>query len=616
MADSINAYSLSDKMNQIKSKIGTNNALDKFVNNKYLAMLQGTGNKDEPNILKMLSDILTSLVGSQDKLKKMLVELMTNNLGSIETKVKQLIKQYSLQLCGCGIETRLSLPLGVINQSESDLVKQIPYVDQYDFYGLFTKDLTDPLQKLQYDNNLNTFIKTKIDAQAPAFTWKNKNNVDVVAFTYIEAEERIKIQSPASSDWGSTGIGLKSFVDLYVDSLTFFPTESTLKQLLDSIFDMKTGDPFEVDFDFLSKLLLSKCNCKPMEDDRSKSTFDLSYDDFRPDKPNDPPLMTNIKFGPVDAPYPLAIIPPQPDLDQTYLNTVSVLSAEDYKKGNRTNRKAAIKKALDNTGKDKNKQDVGINLPLNTKLSFSPNLESDMNLKMILMLPVILTMPLLSPKMSMYFGVLYKRYHIADPSKDLWEDKDEYYIFLEKLIELVIRDLMMFLLKKLYAIIKKEVIALVKRTIIKIMGEKVMGYYNQIQSLVGLYKSLQGQIPPQLPAINFNKCKSILDGIDKLFNIPNVPPGIALPPGISMMGMAKSGLSSTAITQDAVRYMREAGMQISPLPDGSPNPNVLLANSISKALTDNIQNNMNIQISGIGTAAGIPVFIEGGGAAR
>ena len=239
-----------------------------------------------------------------------------------------------------------------------------------------------------------------------------------------------------------------------------------------------------------------------------------------------------------------------------------------------------------------------------------------MNLKMILMLPVILTMPLLSPKMSMYFGVIYKRYYIADPSKDLWEDKDEYYVFLEKLIELVIRDLMMFLLKKLYAIIKKEVIALVKRTIIKIMGEKVMGYYNQIQSLVGLYKSLQGQIPPQLPSINFNKCKSILDGIDKLFNIPNVPPGIALPPGISMMGMAKSGLSSTAITQDAVRYMREAGMQISPLPDGSPNPNVLLANSISKALTDNIQNNMNIQISGIGTAAGIPVFVEGGGAAR
>ena len=612
MADFSQAYSISDKVRQIQSKISTSNTLNGFIDNKYLAMMKNLNfsNKDDQNILKMLSDILVSLVGSQDKLKKMLVEILTNNLPTIETKIKDKLKQFTLQLCSCGIDARLNVPNGVIDQAQP-MPLQYPYVDQYDFYGLFGKDINDPLQKLQFDKNFNTFVKNKINAQSPSFTWKNKDNADVMTFTYIEPEDRIKIGPPNDDPniWGPSGMGLKQFVDLYVDSINLFPPESVLKDLLDAIFNMKEGDPFQFDFDFLAKLLLGKCNCKTIEDDRSKSTFDLTYNDFVQPKPEQPIITTDIKFGPVDAPVPLSIIPQQPNLDGAYLSTVSVLTKDEFIKGNRNAKEQQIKNVIDTTLQNKHDQTNGINLPFDTKFSLKPNLEADANLKMILMLPVILTMPIFSPKISMYFGVIYKRYYITEPNRELWKDKDEYYIFIGKLIELVIKELLQYLLKLLYAKIKKEVIALVKKIIAKVLGEKIMGYIAQIKSIIDLYNQLKGRIPPQLPNISFGNCKSILDNLLKLFNIPNIPPGLPLPPGASMMGMMKSGLSSTQMTQDAVKYMNQFGLNTNPMPNGTPNPNVIIANAMSSAVIQNIQSNARGQISGIIAPNGM---VEGG----
>ncbi len=609
MSNSQNAYSLSDKVRQIQGKISTNNTLNGFLGNTHLPQFQVKNNKDDQNILKVLSDILVALVGSQDKLKKLLVELMTNNLGTIETEIKKRLKQYTLQMLSCGLDARLNVPNGVIDQAYP-FPEQYPYIDQYDFYGLFSKNINDPVQKLQFDNNFNTFVKNQIDAQTASFTWKNADNVNIVQFEYNEPQERIKIGPPVGIDWGPNGMGVKQFVDLYIDSINLFPTESILKNLLDSIFDMKEGDPFDVDFDFLTKLLLNKCNCKSIEDDRSKSTFDLSYYDFTPETNNesDPTLMTNIKFGPVDAPIPSAIIPAQPNLDEAYLNTVVPLTKIEFIKGNRNDKNNQINQAIDSASQIQHEQTNGINQSLGTKFSIKPGLEADMNLKMILQLPVILTMPLLSPKISMYFGIIYKRYYISNPNNELWKDKDEYYAFIGKIIELVIRDLVEYLLKKLFAIIKKEIIKLVKKIIVRILSEKVMGYINQLRSIIDLYNFVKGKIPPTLPKINFGNCKSILDGLNQLFDIPNIPPGTMLPPGMSMMGMMKTGLSSTSMTQDAVKSMNDYGMNINPMPDGTPNPNVVIASSISKAVVQQIQTNARIQVSATGVG-----YSEGGG---
>jgi hypothetical protein len=613
MANSLNAYSTSDKIRQIQGKVNVSNTLNGFLDKNNLSRFLGKNNKDDQNILKILSDILVSLVGSQEKLKQLLVDLLTNNLGTIEVKIKDLLKKYALQLCSCGLDGRLNLPNGVIDQycpTPCPMPDQYPYIDQYDFYGLFTKNIDDPLQKLQFDENLNSFIKREINSQSPSFTWKNEENVDVVMFTYDEANERIKIGPPTGVDWGVNGIGLKQFTDLYIDSINLFPTGAILKSLLDSIFNMKSGGAYDVDLDFLAKLLDKKCNCKSIEDDRSKSTFDLTYNDFIPETTNeqDGTLMTNIKFGPVDAPIPLTLTPPQPNLDEAYLKSVSVLSKDEFVKGNRADKANKIAKAIDDAAQDQSTQTNSINLPLSKKFSLKPGLEADMNLKMILSLPSILTMPLLSPKISMYFAVIYKRYYVQDPTKELWKTKDEYYAFVAKLIELVIEDLIKYLLEKLFAIIKKEIIKLIKKIIIKILSEKVLGYITQLKSILDLYNMIKGMIPPKLPQINFNNCKSVLDNLLKLFDMPNIPPGSIMPPGMSMMGMMKTGLSSTAMTQDAVSDMDDNGMDTKPMPDGSPNPNVVLASAMSKAVIKQLQTNARVQVSTVGVGYG-----EGGG---
>ena len=613
MSDSINSYNISDKIRQIQGKISTSNTINGFIDTKSITSFLNQKNSDDPNILKILSGILVSLVGSQEKLKTMLVDLMAHNLQPLETKIKSNIKKYTFQLISCGVDGKLNVPLGVMDQPiplPSIPQEKYPYIDQYDFYGLFTKNINDPVQNLQFDRNLNTFIKTNIDSQTPTFTWKNSDGVDVAKFTYYEPEEKILIGPPAGVDWGPSGIGAKEFSDLYLDSINLFPTESVLKDLMDSIFNMKEGTPYDVDLDFLNKLLTSHCNCKKSqpEDDRSKSTFDLKYDDFIPEKinENDPTLTTGIKFGPVDAPYPSSIVPKQPELNESYLKSVTVLTKNEFIMGDRNKREKSISDAISTIAQSQNNQTNTINLPLNTKFSLSPNVEIDMNLKMILMLPVILVEPLFSPKISMYFGVIYKRYY--NNNQDLWKTKDDYYLFIGKLIELVIKDLIKFLLKKLFAIVKKEIVKLIKKIIVRILSEKIMGYVSQLQSLLAIYNALKGQIPPQIPSVNFDNCKSVLDNLIKLFETPNIPPGTMLPPGMSMMGMMKTGLSSTSITQSAVEKMNAKGLNTKAMPDGTPNPNVVIANSVSSAMVEGIQGTARIQVSTVGMGYG-----EGGG---
>lgn len=597
MAESTNAYSLSDKIRQIQGNISTTSTVTGFLDAKPLSRYLTKTNKDESNILKILSDILVMLVGSQDKLKKLLVDILTNSLDPIETKVKQLIKQYTLELLSCGIDAKLNLPLGVVDQPVT-----YPFIDQYDFYGLFAKNISDPVDGLYFDENLNTFVKTNIDQSTPSFTWSNQDGTEVVRFTYNNPQEKIRLDSPTTSNWGPNGITIKEFVDLYIDSINLFPTATILKSLLDQVFNLKEGDPFDVDLDFLNKLLFKQCNCKSSgtEDDRSKSTFDLGYYDFVPTEitETDETINTNIKFGPVDAPYPNTITPPQPNLDETYLNNVTVLSKNDFKNKNRSDKSDQINNTINNVNQNVYNQTNDSSISLNTKFSI-PSLQADVNLKMLLTLPVILAMPVVSPKITMYFGVIYKRYYISDPTKDLWKTKEEYYTFLSKLLELVVKDILEYLLKKLFDIIKREIIKLIKKIIIKVLGEKIMGYITQLKSILDIIKTLTGAIPPSLPSINFKKCQSVLDGISNLFNIPNIPPGSMLPTGLSLMGMVKTGMSPTLMTQDAVKNMNDYGMDTSPMPDGTPNPNVIMASSLSKAMIQQLQTNANIQVTTI-----------------
>ncbi len=613
MANFKKGYNISDKIRQIQGKISANSTLNNFINNKQSYSYFNNNNKDNQNIIKVLSDILVSLVGSQEKLKSLLVSTLTTNLPTIEHKIKKIIKQYSFQLISCGIDARLNVPYGVINESVSTFIpeEKYPYIEQYDFYGLFAKDINDPIQNLRFDRNLNTFIKTNIDAQNTTFTWQNSDNIDVVQFTYYEPQERILVGPPVGTSWGVNGITMKSFIDLYIDSINLFPPESILKDLLDSVFNIKEGSPYDIDLDFLTKLLFNQCNCKTTEEDRSRSTFDLTYDDFVADKNNeaDATLMTNLKFGPVDAPIPSAITPAQPNLDSTYLNTIKVLQNNTFNKANRNDRERQISEALNQIEQDQHQQTNNLNNQLNVKFAFKPNLNADVNLKMLLMLPAILTTPLFSPKLTMFFGIIYKRYYINDTThEDIWKTKNEYYDFIGEIIKLVIKDIMSFLLKTLFNYIKKEITKLIKQIVIQILSEKLMGYINQIKSLINIFNMLKGMIPPTLPRISFNNCQSILDGIVSLFDIVNTPPGLTLPPGMSMIGMSKTGLSPTSVTQSAVEKMNNMGLNVNAMPDGTPNPNVVIASALSSAMVEQIQQTARIQVSTVGVG-----FAEGGG---
>jgi len=603
------SYSIKEKVNSIKSKVNTQNTMNDFlgqlpqINQSGLA---GVAQKELDNIFKIFSDLLNIIVGGQDNVKNLITDFITNELEPIELEVKNVFKQVSLELCSCNVDARLNIPSGVINS----LPTEAPYIEQFDFYGLFLKDINDPEQKLSFDENLNTFLKQSIDSQNPTTIWANEDGTQIVKFNFDFEQDRLSItetDSGPSSDWGNNGITITDFMDLYIDTVNIFPKAEIIKQLLDQALNVSKKDPFELDFSEILDLLLKtqgKCNCN-VEDDRSKSTFDIGYEDFLDLNQIPKTINNDLVFGPVD--YPTPELKSRPKIKESLVNNAELLNSNEFSNGRNAEKKDKINAYIDNLTEAAYNDNVDFNLQTpELKATLDPMAKFDVNLKMLLLLPAVLVMSFFSPKIVVYLSILYKRYYIDEPEKDLWLTKEEYYEFAARFILVILKLLVKKILKKIWEWIKREIIKLLKKILIKILSEKLFGYISQLQSLIQIITALFGYIPPTIPRINFNNCHSILDGLEQLFNIPNIPPGIPLPPGMSFFGAFKSGLSPTQMTQQAVDKMSSLGLDTQPMPDGTPNPNVLIANAMSTAVISQIQQNARIQVDTI------PLYGTGG----
>lgn len=600
------SYSVKQKVDSIRSKINTQNTINDFLLKLPELKKQNASGlrKEVDSIFKIYSDLLNSVVVGQDNIKTLISDFVVKELAPIELETKKIIKKASFELLSCNVDSKLNVPFGVIDPSGS------PYIEQFDFYGLFLKDINNPIEKLSFDDNLNTLLKTTIDNQDPSVIWSNKDGVNIVKFDLDYNQDKISIIETTPNNWGPSGVNLSTFVDLYIDEVTIFPKTEILKQLLDITLSVETDEPFELDFNEMLNLILKlqgKCNAN-FEDDRTKSTFDIGYEDFIPETNQTNQINefnTELKFGPVD--YPTPEIKSKKNINESLLNDATILTNNEFKTGKNESRKLNAEKYIDNITEASNNKtnDLVIQTP-ELKIKLDPTIKYDTNLRALLLLPSVLVMSLFSPKFVIYASILFKRYYVDDPNRSLWQNKDEYYLFVKRFIISVLNLLMRKILKMVWNKIKTEIIKMIKKTLIKILGEKLSGYLNQLKSLAQIVESLSGSIPPTLPRIKLTNCHSALDGLEQLFNIPNIPPGIPLPPGISFFGAFKSGLSPTQMTQQAIDKMNSLGLDTSPMPDGSPNPNILIANAISTAVITQIQQNARIQVDTI------PLYGTGG----
>lgn len=112
---------------------------------------------------------------------------------------------------------------------------------------------------------------------------------------------------------------------------------------------------------------------------------------------------------------------------------------------------------------------------------------------------------------------------------------------------------------------------------------------------------------------------TMLSNIKKLLSFKSVS-SQSLPSPLVLAGSSRTGLSETRVYNKMIEHMKKLDIPVDNLPDGSPNPNVILIYLLVHEMYNDIRENSKIQVAiepmgnvtstGV-DAIGIPVTTQG-----
>jgi hypothetical protein len=143
--------------------------------------------------------------------------------------------------------------------------------------------------------------------------------------------------------------------------------------------------------------------------------------------------------------------------------------------------------------------------------------------------------------------------------------------------------------KELFRIIKKEITQLLQIIINDLRKESSAATTIIILSLVKLLIQVAQIIN------DFRQCKSVLDQILALFELPGLPSSLPLP--LLFAAPLRSGFSANRALKNTIQELQKNGLPTGPLPDGSPNLGLIAAASSLKGSSKESQENGKIEFA-------------------
>jgi hypothetical protein len=143
--------------------------------------------------------------------------------------------------------------------------------------------------------------------------------------------------------------------------------------------------------------------------------------------------------------------------------------------------------------------------------------------------------------------------------------------------------------KELFRIIKKEITQLLQIIINDLRKESSEATTIIILSLVKLLIQVAQIIN------DFRQCKSVLDQILALFELPGLPSSLPLP--LLFAAPLRSGFSANRALKNTIQELQKNGLPTGPLPDGSPNLGLIAAASSLKGSSKESQENGKIEFA-------------------
>jgi len=211
-----------------------------------------------------------------------------------------------------------------------------------------------------------------------------------------------------------------------------------------------------------------------------------------------------------------------------------------------------------------------------------------LNVNFVKLISQGLVVSLLSPKVLLPIFIAFKGL-----GNDVVDLIDSYVEFTRRFYTLVVNlvsKVAALFIEELFEIIKKDIKVLVQQVIADILKESNNKKLKMIAKLAEILIIVANLIQ------DWRKCKSVIDDILSLLKlIPNNPNGVPLP--LLLLSRFLDGYSETRAFIGMIDELQNLGIPTGPLPDGSPNLDLLSRFGQMKAMADEEAENGRVDIA-------------------
>ena len=237
------------------------------------------------------------------------------------------------------------------------------------------------------------------------------------------------------------------------------------------------------------------------------------------------------------------------NVDSTSLMIQKVRNAK-----NDTEAAALVQSSLDELSKDPNWL---LNYPSGLQINLSVKFDY------LRQLPKAIMSSIISPKVLLGLMVMIKA--LKSEIADLVEDAKTFLLAFKNYITQIMSKITAIFVEEIFKLIKKNIKLLVESLVFEIATEAKDKRLKMIASITFVLYQLASI------AIDFRRCKSVVDELLKLLSLALKNSGLQIPNFVLFGAQFLNGVSDTRAFANVIENLQKSGLPTGDLPDGSPN---------------------------------------------
>jgi len=570
-------------IDKLGRKVGSSLEKDKKSVISQYNKLKDKAKSYERNIddtFKKLLDLTKIVGGDGEASQKYLKDLFITSIAEIEPLLEQLLLEESQNALGCSQQQTFAAQTVWVPVKSIDLMGMLK-IDETTKTGQVLYE-PNPITTGQFPFSFNKELKNRINKVGQSYQTEYKS-----PYNGTSGQALFDIEFTNSGQYGESGdffkVSLKNrafnantvssfFTDYYstIEKTTVSNIYAHVMNLITGMIhmDINSGKTFILDlkkFEVILQRILGLCNDFNSEIDISgvakvseldgvdETFFQLTDVDLRKIEQD----ITNIKTKVMqfeDCDNVILPVPYNSILD-------SVIKINPLSGANQNNQ---VKSLTDFTLQWKIPQ-------------ISLKIDDDFIQKLI----QGLVFSALSPKVLLPIMVMAKS--LQQTAQDAINSFDSFAKIFKKFLFKIVKRIGANFIQILFEKIKKDITKLLRKLLTKINAEKAEIYASMILTLVQLLSNIAN-------LIDFQKCKSVIDGIlalfDKVLKGSKIPGQNRIPLPLLLASQLLDGYSPTRAFTEVIGEMQNLGLPTGPLPDGSPNLGLAHTYAIIKGMSN------------------------------